>query len=749
MNPPSFLGAPSSFSTFPPSFPNPNPNLVYPHFGNQIQASSTAATTSLAPPPLDLPTALSTLKHLVRLSESTLHSLSTLLPPTSATAAATCPFNPHHRVSPESLFRHSLHCPSAPTLDLDLYLSSLRYPNTLRSSDDATKHNRFVQALHDRNSEYCFSLDEYCDFGPNFFYRDCPGIVTSPNQDGTSRTFTMPGILSIECANFMPSGNGEIKGFPAKHIGLLPSELWVVWNEIAAWNDYPTNYSYSVLRAVLCSRIVQEYDFLTWVIGNSPEYGVVIDVALRDHVVLLFRLCMKAIVNEAVALVESVKELNVPAISFKCPVLVQVLMWLSFQLSVLYGELNAKLFAINMLKQWILNASSNSSLYPMGQNVPEIPALKDADGRTIEFSETIVDDKENSLVDESNSSIEICVSQVAAAVAALHERSLLEQKVKALRDDHLLTGYQRIVEHAYLSTRADEERQKRPNYRPLLEHDGLLWQRPQDQDTNKTKTREELLAEERDYKRRRMSYRGKKVKRTTTQVMRDIIDEYMESITQAGTIGSLLNDSEKEGKFPCEPSLGDIYSNVDGLKKNLLDTSEEKRPYGYKKELYSSNDIIFTRFESESPENSKQHGRDSGRHREHLESQRCLDRDSHYREHYSKSSDRQSSHGRSSDHKHRDDVELSRNNVSRSADNSQRWSHERTNYQREQGDNRHSRSHERTSHRRERNDLKTETKDRRRKHASRDLKSESVPVYEIDDRYDPTESHDMYEKDGH
>lgn len=32
------------------------------------------------------------------------------------------------------------------------------------------------------------------------------------------------------------------------------------------------------------------------------------------------------------------------------------------------------------------------------------------------------------------------------------------------------------------------------------------------------KTREELLAEERDYKRRRMSYRGRKVKRTTTQV---------------------------------------------------------------------------------------------------------------------------------------------------------------------------------------------------------------------------------------
>lgn len=37
-------------------------------------------------------------------------------------------------------------------------------------------------------------------------------------------------------------------------------------------------------------------------------------------------------------------------------------------------------------------------------------------------------------------------------------------------------------------------------------------------ETSNTKTREELLAEERDYKRRRMSYRGKKLKRSTTEV---------------------------------------------------------------------------------------------------------------------------------------------------------------------------------------------------------------------------------------
>lgn len=45
------------------------------------------------------------------------------------------------------------------------------------------------------------------------------------------------------------------------------------------------------------------------------------------------------------------------------------------------------------------------------------------------------------------------------------------------------------------------------------------------------KTREELLAEERDYKRRRMSYRGKKAKRNPTEVCRlsedDIVDKYL------------------------------------------------------------------------------------------------------------------------------------------------------------------------------------------------------------------------------
>lgn len=38
-----------------------------------------------------------------------------------------------------------------------------------------------------------------------------------------------------------------------------------------------------------------------------------------------------------------------------------------------------------------------------------------------------------------------------------------------------------MAEHANFSKWADEERQKRSNYRPLLDHDGLSWQQPRNQ----------------------------------------------------------------------------------------------------------------------------------------------------------------------------------------------------------------------------------------------------------------------------
>lgn len=44
-----------------------------------------------------------------------------------------------------------------------------------------------------------------------------------------------------------------------------------------------------------------------------------------------------------------------------------------------------------------------------------------------------------------------------------------------------LTSSHRLYELSNVSTRAQEERAKRPNYRPILENDGLLWKKPHNQ----------------------------------------------------------------------------------------------------------------------------------------------------------------------------------------------------------------------------------------------------------------------------
>ncbi|THG16663.1 hypothetical protein TEA_006508 [Camellia sinensis var. sinensis] len=92
-----------------------------------------------------------------------------------------------------------------------------------------------------------------------------------------------PQGLPPEC-----SDNGEIKGFSRDCVRLLPSELWLVRNEIESWRDYPIAYLYRVLRIILCFVMAEDCDFLKWIIVNSPCYDVVIDVPMKDHISLSF-----------------------------------------------------------------------------------------------------------------------------------------------------------------------------------------------------------------------------------------------------------------------------------------------------------------------------------------------------------------------------------------------------------------------------------------------------------------------------
>ncbi|MCO5589502.1 hypothetical protein L7F22_043469 [Adiantum nelumboides] len=101
-------------------------------------------------------------------------------------------------------------------------------------------------------------------------------------------------------------------------------------------------------------------------------------------------------------------------------------------------------------------------------------------------------------------------------------------------------------------------------------------------DFRKNKSKEELLAEERDYKRRRMSYRGKKAQRTPAEVLRDIIEGHMEDIVAAGGIGCI-------GRRPHDVLLSEseTLSSALGKNDNAISWQSGSRDVA-SKELHSS-----------------------------------------------------------------------------------------------------------------------------------------------------------------
>lgn len=446
----------------------------------------------------------------------------------------------------------------------------------------------------------------------------------------------IPGFLSVECSRRETEGLGKQCFFR-----ILPSELLAIRFETEAWSDYPSSYSYAVLRAVsYVTALVRERELMNWVIASSPRYGVVIDVALTDNIVSLFSLCLKAIVREALNLDgDQSKGKNT---SFECPVLVQSLIWFTSQLSILYGETSGKFFAINMLKQCISEAAAP------GLMMSGSPTLKEEGSHSKNELNLPVTEKA------------IFVSQVIAAINALHERALVEGRINGFGMSQPLT----LAEYDYVSQRADEERKTRPNYRPIIEHDGLHWQRTSYQESSKTKTREELLAEERDYKRRRMSYRGKKGKRTTLQVTRDIIEEYMVEISKAGGIGCFTKETE-DGSFPSEPhSAHDITTNVDGPTGSRYEANVGGK-YNNRQQSYSDYSKRSESFKEASPipKEFEQQRQSLRKHHEDLD-KKFFNRNKNDMDNYSRSSgrykNRGQSHMQSSHLLEQDDLEVTR-----------------------------------------------------------------------------------------
>ncbi|KAK7842760.1 u11/u12 small nuclear ribonucleoprotein 48 kda protein [Quercus suber] len=634
---------------------------------------------------------LTTLENLIHFSQQTLrHSLSLSIsttPHSENQNLIQCPFNPHHLIPSSALFRHSLRC-------------------------------------------HCSSSSS-----SNFFYHDCPAVVHFSTLHTPTPTATpLPAFLSLHSPN---------NPFPIDFdfdFSILPSDLLSIRAETDAWTDYPTAYSHAILRSLSLSLpgLIGN-----WVIMSSPRYGsIVIDVAMRDHILLLFRLCLNTIVEEALHNYSQQQSNEQSVMSFfKCPVLVQALMWLASQLSILYGEMNGKLFAIHMLKQCVLEAAQ-LGLFITTQTQSHAHAHA---GRGDEV---------------------ISVSQVQAAVTALKERAMLQQNFNGFHVSQPLTKYQ------------------------LYE-------------TNKTKTREELLAEERDYKRRRMSYRGKKGKKTAVQVTRDIIDEYMEEIKKAGGIGCLVKGTEDQGMFPSESSSAHdstitvdeprksdyaaprgsqynyrAHSNSEyGKRSNSLKDASLNEHHEYvnqrfsnrnkrDREIYSRspsrNDSTITVDEprksgyaaargSQYNDRTQSHS-DCGKrskslkdasldeHHEYVD-QRCSHRDKHDSEIYSRSPSRNDSHRRShvrsSHRRERDDLEVSNirhHEIKQPSSGMLKYHYSRSSS---------SRSNSVDDSVAKKDEQKSNVEDRRGRKTYENHSSDFLEQNAFEDRYIPSESHDM------
>nr|GLL17988.1 U11/U12 small nuclear ribonucleoprotein 48 kDa protein [Ipomoea trifida] len=732
--------APTGFNPPPPST-NSAPRIF---FSPGFHIPPTAATTTAAAAS-DIPAALSALTSLLRLSQTTLDSLSSILPAPSPTTLIPCPFNPTHRLPPPSLFHHTLHClPSSSSASLDSLIQSRRYPHTLRSSAQGNDV-QFAHPLHDPQAELCFSLESYFDHDQDsFFYANCPGVVSFPGKDPSPPMLILPGLLLSHCSNSAENCSIDLKELPVGRTQLLPSEIYAIRVEVHSWNDYPCSYSYRILRAILRLEMSSFCSLPAWLIANSPKYGVVIDEAMSNHIVLLCKLCLKAIVSESVGLAnapgkqEGDKESLSSDRRLECPILVRGMMWLASQLSVLYGEMNGRLFAISILRQCILDYALKPYLFSRLQQATLLRELNEVNKEheePLESSKSHESRKENKGNDVEGGTLGksmVSVSQVAAAVAALHERSILEGKIRKLQDLRPVSVSQRNVEHAYVAKRADEERQKRPNYNAVIDHDGLLWQRSHNnQDTNKMKTREELLAEERDYKRRRMSYRGKKVKRSTTQVMRDIIEEYMEDIRQAGGVDCLTKGEEAQASISGNSSMQGLYRDDAKSNKNKVDSSlMREQSHHYMKGLHSHREAQSSDFRDDS---SKESTRDRSHHSHGtVVADRSVGKNGRSRRDYSRSPDRLQSSTytskQASVRRKHDDREAYKEDFSHSSSR------------------KHQKSHDRKSPHRERIERNLDPGKRRRRETHQDHRSGSALRNEFEDRYNPSESHDIYEE---
>jgi U11/U12 small nuclear ribonucleoprotein 48 kDa protein len=237
-------------------------------------------------------------------------------------------------------------------------------------------------------------------------------VVTSVPE--SAKSFTLPVFLLSECG--VSSENYKGSG---KFATILPSEYWVLRTEVEAWQSLPVLYSYTSVCAILGFIAVSEEDLKKWIISNSPKYGIIIDVAVRDHIWFLLKVCLKAVRQEAFHLSGSFWRNDGvfnSKCSIGCPKLSGSFAWLGNQLSILYGEVYGRSFALGMIKEAIVRSGFCN-----------LRSKFEERGREIDKSES------GEVAKEGACNGIVLVSQVAQAIGALHQRAFLEENIRALK----------------------------------------------------------------------------------------------------------------------------------------------------------------------------------------------------------------------------------------------------------------------------------------------------------------------------
>ncbi|KAJ7544672.1 hypothetical protein O6H91_09G088800 [Diphasiastrum complanatum] len=455
------------------------------------------------------------------------------------------------------------------------------------------------------------SLGEFELTGGSFSYKDAPAVVQASSFRSNTHAFiSLPPSIKAEIRTTTDTSEINESVFHSeKASSLMPSKLWLLHEELEAWQYLPSHYSRTVLEAAMGLDSVDQESLCEKLIVSSSSFRLPLDGYLACHISMLLKLCLLAIRKEAgerfrrweedscavserfgndnrvenkrvtdfsgkelslhdranLNIVNQREEVNNLMVSggerrevsqtahLPCPVLLECGDWLTSCLTLIYQPVQAKVIVLGMFKHSLICAGHVLTSSYFERSKQEEPVVgHQCVGMDIEShrQETITY-VQNDLVDDdmyTDKKRRPELWQLEAAIDALHERSYMEELFKAkvslakLTKDQLLGDYDNIV------LTATQERLKRPNLRAVLEHDGLNSNRQENQGTKRYKTKEELLAEERDYKRRRMSYRGKKIRRTPSQVIHDIIEAHMEEIVVAGGIGCF-------GKTGSEPQV--------------------------------------------------------------------------------------------------------------------------------------------------------------------------------------------------